>query len=628
MSNIKINLNNKYNNNQDILGNYNFQNRQMSICPKVKESFDSYEQDEKEIENSEDLINDRKLNDLLSKELMNQIKLKSPISKTKKVIEKMKEKKNKKEYKNILDKCFDKKEEDNLTSSFEEENNFQLIKKNTNKINNNIFLNVKGNLEKNIQSIKNIDNLNKTFCYVINNNEKNNENILNNRNQSFSFFISPFKHSKEISDISNMKYLDLNNSNINLKKNNKNNNKRKNNYENDINLDNLSIDDESQKSDSLNLSFNTNEYFDAYNKAIQKEKENNQNNIINNNKNNEINNKLDLNNKFINNSNPFISNNYANNINQNDSNLLNNTYNKNQSNLNNNYGRVNQILNINNNIYNNYLYNNIIINDNDFTKIKNDELIDIRNNNNNFNNNKTEYNMKYNNNNKNYINEYNININPYQNINQDNNYQYYNYNTSLNNVKENYGIIQLEPKDYLIKRFGRIGWVCSKCNNFNFETRYKCNRCFCYKMPKTINEINLKKEEERKKRIKVKETKPDWICFNCNNLNYGFRKFCNICQIKRTDEYQLINLMDNKLLNSGNNEGYNINLYKFQNNNSKINEYKREYENKNFNINNNFNNNYYNYNYNNMNIIPNYNIDNQINNKKYNIFPYTFNNKN
>ena len=51
--------------------------------------------------------------------------------------------------------------------------------------------------------------------------------------------------------------------------------------------------------------------------------------------------------------------------------------------------------------------------------------------------------------------------------------------------------------------FGRTGWICNKCNNFNFESRNRCNRCFCNKDPKTIEEINKKKEEREKSNLMI-----------------------------------------------------------------------------------------------------------------------------
>ena len=38
--------------------------------------------------------------------------------------------------------------------------------------------------------------------------------------------------------------------------------------------------------------------------------------------------------------------------------------------------------------------------------------------------------------------------------------------------------------------FGRRGWICLDCNNFNYESRNKCNRCGTIKNPKKINNNN------------------------------------------------------------------------------------------------------------------------------------------
>ena len=99
--------------------------------------------------------------------------------------------------------------------------------------------------------------------------------------------------------------------------------------------------------------------------------------------------------------------------------------------------------------------------------------------------------------------------------------------------------------------FGRLGWICRQCNNFNFETRNRCNRCQVIKMPKTKEEINKKKEKKNKK--KAKERKTDWLCLNCQNLNYGFRKNCNRCKIERKPEFPSIQLEQNQKINGVNN---------------------------------------------------------------------------
>ena len=130
---------------------------------------------------------------------------------------------------------------------------------------------------------------------------------------------------------------------------------------------------------------------------------------------------------------------------------------------------------------------------------------------------------------------------------------------NMNNIKTDER--KLEPKDYLIKMFGRVGWICKQCNNFNFETRNKCNRCFAIKNPKTIEEINKKKEDNKKNKKKIKERKTDWLCLNCQNLNYGFRKNCNRCQIQRKEEFPSIYLEPNQKINGNNNIIINISIF-------------------------------------------------------------------
>ena len=75
--------------------------------------------------------------------------------------------------------------------------------------------------------------------------------------------------------------------------------------------------------------------------------------------------------------------------------------------------------------------------------------------------------------------------------------------------------------------FGRRGWICELCNNFNYESRKKCNRCHITKKPKKINNhyqaiIN---NSSRNKNY--------WICKLCGNYNFPFRFLCNRCQAKK-----------------------------------------------------------------------------------------------
>jgi hypothetical protein len=62
--------------------------------------------------------------------------------------------------------------------------------------------------------------------------------------------------------------------------------------------------------------------------------------------------------------------------------------------------------------------------------------------------------LQFNNNN-------NISMNPNMGINND----------SMQNI-QNYSISHLNPECYIFERFGKRGWQCEKCNNFNFECKF------------------------------------------------------------------------------------------------------------------------------------------------------------
>ena len=80
--------------------------------------------------------------------------------------------------------------------------------------------------------------------------------------------------------------------------------------------------------------------------------------------------------------------------------------------------------------------------------------------------------------------------------------------------------------EYLLEMFGRRGWICKLCNNFNYETRVKCNRCGIMKKAKRILEIKQSYEEGHNK-------VGDWKCIHCKNLNYSFRNLCNRCKLPK-----------------------------------------------------------------------------------------------
>ena len=145
---------------------------------------------------------------------------------------------------------------------------------------------------------------------------------------------------------------------------------------------------------------------------------------------------------------------------------------------------------------------------------------------------------------QNFNNLYNCQINNYNpNCNYNYNYSqnqskinfcpnYYNENRKMNKnnalnikIKKNKKIID----DYTLEMFGRRGWICQECNNFNYETRKKCNKCHINKKMKKLCKTNNCFFEENKEL----QNGNNWLCNNCGNLNYSFRLICNRCKIKR-----------------------------------------------------------------------------------------------
>ncbi len=146
------------------------------------------------------------------------------------------------------------------------------------------------------------------------------------------------------------------------------------------------------------------------------------------------------------------------------------------------------------------------------------------------------------------------NINPCWN----NNINYFKNAFFFNNKEENQNINynqeeeknleNLKEKDYIFERFGKRGWECSKCNNFNFESRIKCNRCYEIKSPKTLKRIKKEMKEknlEDKKKKCLVERKGDWQCPKCNNLNFYFRKECNRCHLSKEKYFNYKNQGNN-----------------------------------------------------------------------------------
>ena len=123
-------------------------------------------------------------------------------------------------------------------------------------------------------------------------------------------------------------------------------------------------------------------------------------------------------------------------------------------------------------------------------------------------------------------------------------------NDSFNKEKEKNkkNVQKFEKKEYIVEMFGRRGWICSLCNNFNYETRKKCNRCGIVKKPKKVVDLKQKFEsKEIKDRIynNKNNKEGDWICFNCRNLNYSFRNVCNRCKMPKVNQVMINNIQNN-----------------------------------------------------------------------------------
>ena len=81
--------------------------------------------------------------------------------------------------------------------------------------------------------------------------------------------------------------------------------------------------------------------------------------------------------------------------------------------------------------------------------------------------------------------------------------------------------------------FGRRGWICQGCNNFNYESRKNCNRCKIPKNPLKRSVIMDNKGNLVMGNLVNTNHKDDWNCYNCGNVNYAFRLNCNRCQMKK-----------------------------------------------------------------------------------------------
>ena len=84
--------------------------------------------------------------------------------------------------------------------------------------------------------------------------------------------------------------------------------------------------------------------------------------------------------------------------------------------------------------------------------------------------------------------------------------------------------------------------------NNNNNNDLKNNYIISANIPNELNLFskNTKKTKNSKKlkNQKPKEKRPfDWICNRCNNLNYSFRIFCNMCNLpKNENQYYTKNM--------------------------------------------------------------------------------------
>ena len=125
-------------------------------------------------------------------------------------------------------------------------------------------------------------------------------------------------------------------------------------------------------------------------------------------------------------------------------------------------------------------------------------------------------------------------------------------------TKEKPNVKEMEKEEYVFEKFGKLGWECEKCNNFNFESRTICNRCNVPKQPKSLEQIKLENELKsgEKKKKPLVERKGDWQCPACHNLNFAFRISCNRCKLPK--EMYLKYSMNQKKMNENMNNNINL----------------------------------------------------------------------
>jgi hypothetical protein len=124
--------------------------------------------------------------------------------------------------------------------------------------------------------------------------------------------------------------------------------------------------------------------------------------------------------------------------------------------------------------------------------------------------------------------------------NQNSNQLFFNSNNestiSLNSTKNNY--------------------VRNKLLNDNFNNIFVndfFDNMFPMKYSHSYSPKNKKRNNVKRKKKHFSEREGDWICFNCDNLNFGFRTNCNRCQLTKTENQKIIQ----KCINNNNKDYFN-----------------------------------------------------------------------
>ncbi|MCQ2820960.1 MAG: zinc finger Ran-binding domain-containing protein [archaeon] len=111
-------------------------------------------------------------------------------------------------------------------------------------------------------------------------------------------------------------------------------------------------------------------------------------------------------------------------------------------------------------------------------------------------------------------------------------------NNFFNNMTESQ-INTINQSAYTCEMFGKKGWVCLLCNNFNYEGRVKCNRCGEPITPKQVFNVPIVHpvmiQRNFVRPVNNNERSGDWLCPKCENLNFAFRKYCNRCGLPKED---------------------------------------------------------------------------------------------